>query len=133
MMVPSVAVPIAFTDIVKVMERIFTQDIRVSRAKFKQGLEKTLAVKESAIFHSGMDALCALLKSLAASQPEKKEVIIPAYTCPTVLIAVENAGLVPVFADININTLEMGAASVFSTAAELRTTLRSVENSRKDF
>ena len=27
MMVPSVAVPIAFTDIVKVMERIFTQDI----------------------------------------------------------------------------------------------------------
>ena len=104
MMVPSVAVPIAFTDIVKVMERIFTQDIRVSRAKFKQGLEKTLAVKESAIFHSGMDALCALLKSLAASQPEKKEVIIPAYTCPTVLIAVENAGLVPVFADININT-----------------------------
>lgn len=104
MMVPSVAVPIAFTDIVKVMERIFTQDIRVSRAKFKQGLEKTLAVKESAIFHSGMDALCVLLKSLAASQPEKKEVIIPAYTCPTVLIAVENAGLVPVFADININT-----------------------------
>lgn len=52
---------------------------------------------------SGRAALWLLLKALSLIQPDKKEVIIPAYTCPAVASAVLKAGLRVILCDINFN------------------------------
>lgn len=52
---------------------------------------------------SGRAALWLLLKALSLIQPDKKEVIIPAYTCPAVASAVLKAGLKVILCDINLD------------------------------
>lgn len=56
------------------------------------------------LFHlsSGRAALWLILKSQSELRPHKREVIIPAYTCPAVASAVLRAGLQPILADINL-------------------------------
>ena len=51
---------------------------------------------------SGRAALWVILKVLSKMKPYKKEVIIPAYTCPAVASAVLKVGLKPVLSDINL-------------------------------
>lgn len=54
------------------------------------------------LFHNGRSALCAGLK---AALPKNSKVLINGFTCHAVLEAVKTAGCVPVFADIETNTL----------------------------
>jgi dTDP-4-amino-4,6-dideoxygalactose transaminase len=49
---------------------------------------------------SGRAALWLIMKALSALRP-KKEVLIPAYTCPAIPAAILKAGLKPVLVDIN--------------------------------
>ena len=51
---------------------------------------------------SGRSALWLILKSLSRMRTDRREVIIPAYTCPTVVSAVLKAGLKPILSDINL-------------------------------
>jgi perosamine synthetase len=51
---------------------------------------------------SGRAALWLILKTLSEQRPERREVIIPAYTCPAVASATLKAGLEPVLCDINL-------------------------------
>ena len=51
---------------------------------------------------SGRAALWLILKAQSEVKPHKREVIIPAYTCPSVVSAVLRAGLKAVLADINL-------------------------------
>ena len=50
---------------------------------------------------SGRAALWLYLKALSVLRPEEKEVIVPAYTCLSVVSAVLKAGLTPVLCDNN--------------------------------
>ncbi len=52
---------------------------------------------------SGRAALWLYLKALSVLRPERKEVIVPAYTCPSVVSAVLKAGLTPVLCDNNLD------------------------------
>ena len=52
---------------------------------------------------SGRAALWLYLKALSIFKPERKEVIVPAYTCPSVVSAVFKAGLTPVLCDNNLD------------------------------
>jgi perosamine synthetase len=52
---------------------------------------------------SGRAALWLYLKTLSMLKPERKEVIVPAYTCPSVVSAVLKAGLTPVPCDNNMD------------------------------
>lgn len=52
---------------------------------------------------SGRAALWLYLKSASLLKPERKEVIVPAYTCPSVVSAVLKAGLTPVLCDNNLD------------------------------
>jgi perosamine synthetase len=51
---------------------------------------------------SGRAALWLILKALSSIHPERKKVIIPAYTCPAVASAVLKAELKPILCDINL-------------------------------
>ena len=51
---------------------------------------------------SGRAALWLYLKTISALKPERKQVIIPAYTCPSLVSSVLRAGLIPVLCDNNL-------------------------------
>lgn len=51
---------------------------------------------------SGRAALWLIMKALSILKPDKREVIIPAYTCPAIASAVLKAGLRPILVDINL-------------------------------
>lgn len=72
-------------------------------------LERTFNAS-CALFASGREALLALLASCAF--PEDSEVIVQGYTCVVVPNAVQAAGCVPVYADIDPETLNLDPAAV---------------------
>ncbi|MDP7646368.1 MAG: aminotransferase class I/II-fold pyridoxal phosphate-dependent enzyme [Candidatus Peribacteraceae bacterium] len=76
-------------------------------------LEKSLTERFSAntfLFASGREALCALLRALQLKNGE--EVIVQSYTCVAVPNAIHAAGGVPVYCDIERETLNMTTDSV---------------------
>ena len=52
---------------------------------------------------SGRSALWLYLKTVSILKPERREVIVPAYTCPSIVSAVLKAGLTPVLCDNNLD------------------------------
>jgi len=54
---------------------------------------------------SGRAALWLFLRTVATMRPRRKEVVIPAYTCPSIVSAVLKAGLTPVLCDNNLEDL----------------------------
>ena len=54
---------------------------------------------------SGRAALWLYLKTVSTMRPWKKEVVVPAYTCPSIVSAVLKAGLTPVLCDNNLEDL----------------------------
>src|SRR3989338_3698878 len=62
------------------------------------------------LFLSGREALCALLQALPLQDGD--EVIVQGYTCVVVPNAIEAAGGVPVYADIDRDTLNLNARTV---------------------
>jgi len=86
---------------------------RWRRGKSLELLEKSLTERFSAdtfLFASGREALCALLRALQLKNGE--EVIVQSYTCVAVPNAIHAAGGVPVYCDIERETLNMTAESV---------------------
>lgn len=62
-------------------------------------IKRYLGTDNALYLSSGRAALWLYLKTLAATNRERREVIVPAYTCPSVVSAVLKAGLVPVLCD----------------------------------
>ncbi|MBM3231117.1 DegT/DnrJ/EryC1/StrS family aminotransferase [Candidatus Peregrinibacteria bacterium] len=65
-----------------------------------------------ALFASGRDGLLALLRALHL--PQGSEVILQGFTCVALPNAIHAAGLTPVYADIDPDTLNFSEASVLS-------------------
>ena len=64
-------------------------------------------------FVSGTAALAAACEmAVQDSAIDNPEIIIPAYTCPDVVSAVEKAGAIPVIVDLEINSPQMSLKSV---------------------
>jgi dTDP-4-amino-4,6-dideoxygalactose transaminase len=62
---------------------------------------------------SGTAALSLTLKSLSQKSP-KRQVILPAYTCPSVVASVIKAGLEPILCDLNPNSFQMNLEQIGS-------------------
>lgn len=74
---------------------------RGSGASFAQALAGYLRASHCTLASSGTAALTLALKALGTLRPKRREVILPAYTCPHVLTAVVLSGLKPVLCDVN--------------------------------
>ncbi len=68
---------------------------------FIESMRSFLGAEHLLYVSSGRTALWLIMKALSALRP-KKEVLIPAYTCPAIPAAVLKAGLKPVLVDINL-------------------------------
>lgn len=66
---------------------------------------------------SGTAALCLSLKANADESP-RKQVILPAYTCPSLLAAVVKARLVPILCDLQPNTFQIDPEQLESKITE---------------
>lgn len=78
-----------------------------ARARFQIALTEYLGARTCRLAASGRTALYLLLKSLyqTADHPTRREVLIPAYTCPALAKVVLDLELQPRFVDISPDTL----------------------------
>ncbi|MCD6068694.1 MAG: putative perosamine synthetase [Bacteroidetes bacterium] len=69
--------------------------------QFSSGIRTYLQSKHFFFANSGTESLYVILKALGIKNGD--EVILPSYVCDSVYYAVQNAGAIPVLADINEN------------------------------
>ncbi len=99
---PPTAVPIAPSDLGRALP-----PSPQARARFQIALTEYLGARTCRLAASGRTALYLLLRSLyqTADQPTRREVLIPAYTCPALARVVLDLELQPRFVDISPGTL----------------------------
>ncbi len=86
----------------KTLHHLFTHGRKKDSLVLKNYLLKTYGTKEVFLTSNGRSALCLALKSLV---PKNSEVVLNGFTCHAVLIAIKKAGCIPVYADIEKETL----------------------------
>lgn len=103
---PPTAAPLTLADLREGLRRGRSQ--RQACARFQEALARSLGVRACFLAASGRTALYLLLRGLAtaADHPERREVLLPAYTCPALVPVVRQAGLVPRLVDISPETLD---------------------------
>jgi dTDP-4-amino-4,6-dideoxygalactose transaminase len=74
--------------------------------KLEQGLREYFGTRRVFLVSSGKAALAVVLKALATLAPDRREVLIPAYTCWSVPSAVVKAGLSVAACDIDPATFD---------------------------
>jgi len=77
-----------------------------TQEKLKKSLYSFVNKKHSFFFNSGLAGFFIILKALGEIFP-KREVILPAYTAPSLIVAVKKAGLKPVLCDISLDDFNM--------------------------
>ncbi|MCW6074352.1 DegT/DnrJ/EryC1/StrS family aminotransferase [Clostridium sporogenes] len=87
-------------------DKYMLKDVEDDINIFKRGISKYIGADMNKIFmfytaHSGIYFLLCQLKSI---HPNKKYVIVPAFTCSVVVNAITAAGLKPIFVDIELDT-----------------------------
>ena len=99
---PISSVPFYIRDLFEIMRLDMSVGKHGDKAIFESRLSNLIGVEHVRTFQSGSLAFYNLLKYLKGVENEmRREVILPAYTCPSLCYAVRDAGLIPVFADIN--------------------------------
>jgi perosamine synthetase len=101
---PPAATPITFGQIISGLAGILHGD--QERERFRSEIKDYFGVSHCFLVSSGKAALTIVLKALHEGHPERKEVIIPAYTCYSVPSAVKRAGLEIKLCDIDRETLD---------------------------
>jgi perosamine synthetase len=100
MMIPSVGTPVGFKDI---LNGFFS---RKACADFAKTIANQTRRKHALLANSGTTAYFLILKALQRLS-NKKEVILPAYTAPSLILPIKKAGLVPRLCDIDLKTFNM--------------------------
>ncbi len=110
-LVPPVGFPLAPDEVSRAVRGVFFE-ARVRR-KARRALCDFLGVRRAWCLNSGRAALTLALRTLAGRYPERREVVLPAYTCYSVPAAVVRAGLtvrlvdlVPGSFDVDLEELE---------------------------
>lgn len=99
---PPTAVPIQVSDIKSAIEAM--KDPEKYYMNFVSALQDTIGTKHCFLVSSGRAALLLILLTIK-KRSNRQEVILPAYTCPTVVQAINHAGLQPLFCDVDPITL----------------------------
>lgn len=87
-------------------------------ARFERAFAAYTGCSHAIATGSGTTAFYLCLAALARMKPGRDEVILPAYSVPTVIHAVRLAGLRPVYCDVERETFNMDPASMSSVVTE---------------
>ena len=101
---PPAAAPIYPGDILSGIQGLFNGHRELGR--FETELKDYFQVKHCFLLSSGKATLSLILQALRDIQPERDEVLIPAFTCYSVPSAIIRSGLRIKLCDINPDTLD---------------------------
>jgi dTDP-4-amino-4,6-dideoxygalactose transaminase len=102
--IPSTAVPIPLSDVLNGLFCWVTKKraIRIFEEKFA----RYLGVKYAFLVNSGTTAFYLIIKAFSHFS-QRKEVLLPAYTVPTLCLPIWKAGLKPVLVDVSLDTFNL--------------------------
>ena len=100
MTIPSVGTPIGFKDILNGLFATGTS------GTFARTIAEHTRRKHVLLANSGTTAYFLILKALQRLSG-KREVILPAYTAPSLILPIKKAGLIPRLCDIDLQTFNM--------------------------
>ena len=100
--IPPAAAPIDLASVLSGFAGLFRD--RHQKRRLEDELRKYFKVRHVFLVSSGTAALTLILRALHAIAPEKKQVVIPAYTCFSVPAAIVRAGL-----EVSLCDVERGA------------------------
>jgi dTDP-4-amino-4,6-dideoxygalactose transaminase len=103
--IPIVGCPISYTDLLSGLSSVFK---RLPKDNPKRNISTYFNSEYIYFTNSGTSSFYSLLKILKEGQ-NKKEVILPAYTASSLVIAIQKAGLRPVLCDISLDDFNMDA------------------------
>lgn len=83
------------------------------KTTLQTAIQKQLNVTWCGLSGSGTSAIYATLLALRKHSP-KTEVVLPAYTAPSLILPIRKAGLTPILCDISPETLNSGAQEIVS-------------------
>ena len=112
---PPTAVPIKFSDVYQAFNALINP--MDSYKRFLTAVANQAGTSNCYMTSSGRSALALILITLKRHSARQK-VILPAYTCPTVAQAVQEVGLVPIFCDVNPQTLDLHRESLQALLSE---------------
>ncbi|WP_243047417.1 DegT/DnrJ/EryC1/StrS family aminotransferase [Dyella sp. RRB7] len=93
-------------------------DLWPGRAAFAERVAQWLGVDPLQLECSGTAAMVVALRAMHRLRPQRDEVIVPAWTCPLVALAIHRAGLKPRLCDLTPNHFDMDAAQLGALAGE---------------
>ncbi len=102
LLVPSTGTPISFLDILVGVTSLLNRPM----AAFEATLRDYTGKKHCYFTNSGTTAFYLILKALKKLS-DKTEVVLPAYTAPSLILPIRKAGLKPVLCDISLKTFNM--------------------------
>jgi perosamine synthetase len=103
MTIPSVGTPVGCKDI---LSGLFSTK---ACGDFTRSIANQTKRKHVLLANSGTTAYFLILKALQRLS-DKREVILPAYTAPSLILPIKKAGLVPRLCDIDLHTFNMNLA-----------------------
>jgi len=107
LLTPSAGTPVSFSDICQG----FLSSLNQSIATFESVIKAYTNKKYCYFTNSGTAAFYIILKALKTIST-KTEVILPAYTAPSLILPIKKAGLKPVLCDISLKTFNLDIKSV---------------------
>jgi dTDP-4-amino-4,6-dideoxygalactose transaminase len=87
-------------------------DLWPGRAPFAGKVSRWLDVPPLQLECSGTAAMVVALRAMHRLRPQRDEVIVPAWTCPLVALAIHRAGLKPRLCDLAVNHFDMDIAQL---------------------
>lgn len=101
-LIPISTVPLEIIDLFSAFLSSITDSNTLLKNEFVSKIKKFTGFDNVRTFQSGSLAFYNLIKELKFNDiEERNEVIMPVYTCPSVYYAIKDAGLKPVFVDID--------------------------------
>lgn len=104
-MIPSAGTPIEVIKLIKGIKGFLSE--KESIKSFENALKTIVDVKFAFAINSGTSAIFIALESLKRIRPDRKKVVIPAYTAPIIKLPIERAGLEIVLCEVSRDTFNM--------------------------
>ena len=103
---PTAGLPLRFSDLLP------------RRNRFGASLAAWLDVADVQLECSGTAAMVVALHAMHRLRPDRDEVVVPAWTCPLVALAVHRAGLKPRLCDLAPNHFDLDATTLAASCGE---------------
>ncbi|MSS70946.1 MAG: hypothetical protein EXS64_05595 [Candidatus Latescibacteria bacterium] len=98
-LIPSTGTPASFFDLVRAYLPVGGE------RRFEEAFCRWAGSPWCRFVNSGTTALYLILKALRTLRPDRDEVLLPAYTAPSLVLPIRRAGLRPVLCDVDLETL----------------------------